>query len=84
MEKTNEMNEMIAGRAVFAAKKIAPRFLRGSESWRECVGHVVLTCMTRLEKKTVFNTGFDSWLIATCFGEAKKYFRIERNSSLSK
>ena len=84
METTSEIDEKIAKQAVFAAKKVAPKFSRGSDSWRECVGHVFLTCRTRLEKKTDFKAGFDSWLIATCFGEAKKYFRIERSSTLSK
>ena len=83
MQIGREIMEQIANKAIDASKRVAPKFDRRVDAWRECVGHVVANCIIRFPRRDQAKN-FDIWLKATCFGEARKYYRIERRDGLAK
>lgn len=67
--------------AIRAAKSVAPRFEKGREAWRNCVGHIMVTLLER-HKKLKSCEDLERWVRATSYGEAKKYYRIEHRDRL--
>lgn len=83
MRLTKRIRDAVLRETKRAARHVAGRYERcDKDAWMKSWGFIYLNVTGRIEGRSELPGHFDLWLPRTAFGEAHKYYREERSSSL--
>ena len=67
-----------------AARRVAGQYeRRNTDAWMQSWGFIYLNVANRIGAMTELPEHFEFWLRCSALGEARKYYRTDRNSSLA-